>query len=239
MSLRSLQFHPATFWVLTVLTFFGTGFGIWSHVKNQPSRQLSYYIDHVVFGSLDKAHGLSLPVQGERSSTGDISVVTFSVWNSGNQDIEEDDFLRPLVLSLDVPWQEHRMSFHGLDESQAIGSLKQGLRFKSLYPGSGIRVSFFSRSTPTSTLTGNINGGLTGNSGLYDVNELINNIGFVVLTLAILLWLLISYPFFYSWRKKQTSLGDFLWTSFMSLVLASFVASVLFGVCKFVLGPPF
>ena len=166
----SFTSRPVVQTILSILGVFGICFGIWAHLANKPIRELSYRIGVERFASLSPADGLSLSIQGREVSQGDIYLVQVSVWNSGNQEIASTDFLRPLRLVSDFAWDEHRLAFYGLDEGQLQGNLRDGLTVNSLFPQSGLRVSFLSSvDYADAVITGAINGGRGTTKGIKNL----------------------------------------------------------------------
>jgi hypothetical protein len=162
------------------------------------------------------------------------------IWNSGNQEISEEHFLRALQLKTNFKWSDHRLSLYGLDDSQVIGDLTNGLRVKSLFPKSGVKLVFFTRehSGPL-IVTGAINGGNNATSGVVhrtlDAGSFVRGpFGYFVIAM----WLGLGLVVF---RKyKPESLADRIFTAVLPPGLGVVFAWILFlFVWKTTYGPPF
>ena len=173
MGWQNIQHHPVTFWVLTFITLVTTIFGIYAFIATQPSRELSYAFKTGVTLDLDSLPGLSLTVQGKNIDTGKFEVAGVDIWNSGNQEIHDTDFLRPLQLQTEswsaFKWSDPKVTLYGIDESQVEGNLAAGMKIKSLFPKSGLKLVFLvPQGASKFVVTGAINGGNNSTNGIVN-----------------------------------------------------------------------
>ncbi len=163
MSWRDLQHNPFVFWGLAIIAVIGFVFSFGTYWHDRPSREISYFYGTSEILDLDKYGPTELVIDGHRITQGSVYLSRLFIWNSGNQQITIDDLGNPLQWA-GAPMTT-KTTYHGIRKDQVEGDIRTGLRFKLLYPDTGVVLTFFTNNMPDISLTGSVSGG-TGSSGL-------------------------------------------------------------------------
>lgn len=169
MTAKELQQHPVIFWLLAAITVLSLAYAVWTNIHNQPSRELSYALKRQRLIDLDKIGNINLNLQGRNFTTGQIYLNQLFIWNSGNQEISEQDYGAPLQLQFGSEQVEPRMVYYGIQPDYVVGDLVEGFRFKKLFPKSGMKVIYFASGPSTGlSIVGSLIGGTPGTSGIVN-----------------------------------------------------------------------
>jgi hypothetical protein len=244
MSWRDIQHSPIVFWVLAIITLISFVFGFYAWLDGRPSRQISYFQASTLLVNVADFGSSELALDGRRITEGSVYKNRLFIWNSGNRELALDDFGEPIQLSnapAGFQWSDQPSKvdtiFHGIRQDQIDGDLlpgiaSAGLRFKKLYPKTGLEIIFLTKSVPEISLSGSISGD-TGSSGIIkrqkaEPEHFRSYVGW--------LWLIFTIVFIgMFWRSKRpTSWSEHLGYFIGPLILAGFPSIFLFQIGKVV-----
>ncbi len=195
MSWRDLQHNPFVFWGLAIIAVIGFAFSFGTYWHDRPSREISYFYGTSEILDLDKYGPTELVIDGQRITQGSVYLSRLFIWNSGNQQITVDDLGNPLQWA-GAPMTT-KTTYHGIRKDQVEGDIRTGLRFKLLYPNTGVVLTFFTNNRPNISLTGAVSGG-TGSSGVFKRERTTTfNVDLYILGL----WAIVSFVAFVLFRR--------------------------------------
>lgn len=164
MKWRELHNNAFVTWFALFLGVAGLVYGVWSNQQNQPKRQISYFLGNSLpLMNLDVNGPNELVINGQSFNRGTVYSNILYVWNSGNQPITNDDIDEPLLWG-NAP-STVKTTYIGIRKDQVDGDIQSGLRFKLLYPNTGLMMAFHTDRVPEVSMSGSISGS-TGSSGL-------------------------------------------------------------------------
>lgn len=158
MKWRELHTSPIVVWASVIIGVAGFVYGIWANHENQPKYEISYYQGYSTpLINLDLNGPNELIINGEKFSQGIVYSNVLYIWNSGNQSITINETGDPLQWP-GAP-ANLKTSYFGIRADQVDGEIKSGLRFKLLYPGTGLAVNFYGSTVPEINMSGAVSGG--------------------------------------------------------------------------------
>jgi hypothetical protein len=238
MTIRELQQHPVTFWLLAAVAVIGFAYSIWSNAHNQPNRELSYAFHNKELLDLDKIGNINLTLQGTVFGAGKIYMSTLSIWNSGNQEIGDQDYGAPLQVQFDSGQAEPRIIYYGIKPDHLIGDLTTGFRFSRLFPKSGMKMVYFANTPSTnSTIVGSLIGGTPGTSGI--VNRTIGRAEYQYLLGFLGILTLVLWIYFYRKNKSAKRFDRLTETFFPAIGLATVISYAIALPYAWYNNPPF
>jgi hypothetical protein len=164
MKWRELHNNAFVTWFALFLGVAGLFYGVWSNQQNQPKRQISYFLGNSLpLMNLDVNGPNELVINGQSFNRGTVYSNILYVWNSGNQPITNDDIGEPLLWG-NAP-STVKTTYIGIRKDQVDGDIQSGLRFRLLYPNTGLMMVFYTDRVPEVSMSGSISGS-NGSSGL-------------------------------------------------------------------------